>query len=55
MLHVMSLEESHCDELALLVPAYVCSYHVMVDTNAMNWTMLNIPSERITLAELLAK
>lgn len=27
----------------------------MVDAKAMNWTMLNVPSEGITHAELLAK
>ena len=31
------------------------NYHVMVDAKAMNWTMLNISSEGITHAELLAK
>ena len=51
----MSLEESHCDELVLLAPAYMCTYHVMIDAKALNWTMLNLPSEGITHAELLAK
>ena len=54
-LHEMSLEDSHCDELALLALAQMCNYHVMMDAKAMNWTMLNIPSEGNTLAELLAK
>ena len=27
----------------------------MVDAKTMNWTMLNVPSEEITHAELLAK
>ena len=27
----MSLVESHCDELALLAPAYMYNYHIMVD------------------------
>ena len=51
----MSLEESHCDKLALLVPAYVCNYRIMVDAKAMKWTMLSIPSEGITHAELMAE
>ena len=51
----MSPEESHCDELALLAPVQMCNYHVMVDGKAMNWAMLNVPSEGITHAELLAK
>ena len=33
----------------------MCNYHMMVDAKAMNWTMLTIPSEGITHAELLAK
>ena len=33
----MSMEEAHCDELALLAPAYMCNYHIIVDAKAMNW------------------
>ena len=54
-LHEMSLEKSHCDELALLALAQMCNYHIMVYAKSMNWTMLNVPSEGITHAELLAK
>ena len=50
----MNLEDSHCEELALLTLAQMCNYHVMVDAKAMNGTMLNVPSEGITHAELLA-
>ena len=55
LLQEISLEDIHCDELALLALPEMCNYHVMVDAKAMNWTTLDIPNEGITHAELLAK
>ena len=54
-LHEMSLEDSHCDELALLALAKMYNYYVIADVQAMNLTTLNIPSEGITQAELFTK
>ena len=51
-LYEMSLENSQCDELALLALVQMCNYHLMVHAKAMKWTMLTVSSEGITHAEL---